>query len=84
MSGKKVNWGRALFFSSTIVVAGYALMKFTTPNADEYYNRLSPDLKKQVNVVRAARRETERQAEEQQRHLAQASTQETATPNWSR
>ncbi|EMD38575.1 hypothetical protein CERSUDRAFT_82858 [Gelatoporia subvermispora B] len=61
-------WGRVFFASCGIVGFGYVLMRTTTPTEEEFYNSLSPDLKRKADQIRAARLTAEnakRQMEQQ-------------------
>ncbi|GAA96429.1 uncharacterized protein L969DRAFT_94523 [Mixia osmundae IAM 14324] len=42
-----------LIFGAGIMGLGYAVMKLTTPTADQFYDRLAPDLKRKVDEQRA-------------------------------
>ncbi|WOO77931.1 Assembly factor CBP4 [Vanrija pseudolonga] len=54
MSGQ-IMWGKFLAMSALILGGGYALMTATTPTEEELYARLSPDLQRKVDAIRAAR-----------------------------
>ncbi|CAD6893910.1 unnamed protein product [Tilletia controversa] len=54
MSGAQVPWGRLLVASAGIIGVGYAVMKATTPTEQQFYDALSPDLKRQVDHHREA------------------------------
>ncbi|KAE8216848.1 hypothetical protein CF319_g3137 [Tilletia indica] len=49
MSGAQVPWGRLLVASTGIIGLGYVIMKATTPTEKQFYDALSPDLKRQVD-----------------------------------
>ncbi|KLT46095.1 hypothetical protein CC85DRAFT_281730 [Cutaneotrichosporon oleaginosum] len=56
MSGAgKILWGKWLAVTSVIMGVGYTLLKVATPTEEEFYNSLSPDLKRKVDEVRAQR-----------------------------
>ncbi|RSH84527.1 uncharacterized protein EHS24_006049 [Apiotrichum porosum] len=55
MANGQIMWGRFLVASSLLMGAAYTLMATTTPTEEEFYNRLSPDLKAKVDAVRAQR-----------------------------
>lgn len=38
---------------------GYVLMRTTTPTEEELYNRMAPDLRRKVDVLRAQRERSE-------------------------
>ncbi|BEI96174.1 hypothetical protein CcaverHIS631_0111230 [Cutaneotrichosporon cavernicola] len=54
MSGK-ILWGRWLGVTTILMGVGYTLLKVATPTEEEFYNSLSPDLKRKVDEVRAQR-----------------------------
>ncbi|PWN22455.1 hypothetical protein BCV69DRAFT_311259 [Microstroma glucosiphilum] len=48
------NYVRGLIGFVGVMGAGYGIMKWTTPTDEEFYNKLSPELKKQVDSHRQA------------------------------
>ncbi|OCH95590.1 hypothetical protein OBBRIDRAFT_883849 [Obba rivulosa] len=61
-------WGRFFLASCGLVGFGYVLMRTTVPSEQEFYNSLSPDLKRKADQIRAAREaveNTKRQLEHQ-------------------
>jgi hypothetical protein len=62
----QIAWGRFAVLSSIIIGAGYATMKLTTPNEDQLFRELSPELRRQALANKARR-----QAEEQSYKMAQ-------------
>jgi len=56
-----IAWGRFAAWSTIIIGSGYAIMKFTTPNEQQLYDALSPELKKKADQIRAARIQNELQ-----------------------
>ncbi|PWN50634.1 hypothetical protein IE53DRAFT_368734 [Violaceomyces palustris] len=47
-------WPRAVFGGFLTIAVGYAIMKSTTPTDKEFYDKLSPELKRQVDQQRQA------------------------------
>ncbi|KAK0551895.1 hypothetical protein OC846_002437 [Tilletia horrida] len=54
MSGGPLPWGRLAVSTAGIIGVGYLVMKVTTPTEQQFYDSLSPDLKRQVDYHRAA------------------------------
>ncbi|KAL1408533.1 assembly factor cbp4 [Vanrija albida] len=54
MSGQ-IMWGKFLTMTALIMGGAYVLMTVTTPTEEQLYARLSPDLQRKVDAVRAAR-----------------------------
>jgi len=52
-------WARVIVLSTGVIAAGYILMKAIVPSEEQVYNSLSPDLKRQADAIRAARRAQE-------------------------
>ncbi|KAI3477900.1 hypothetical protein L1887_60207 [Cichorium endivia] len=52
MSGSP--WPRAIVGGLATIAVGYAIMKATTPTDQQFYDALSPDLKRQVDAQRQA------------------------------
>ncbi|KAN0065340.1 hypothetical protein ACQY0O_001176 [Thecaphora frezii] len=52
MSGSP--WPRAVAGGIAVIVLGYGIMKATTPTDKQFYDSLSPDLKRQVDNQRLA------------------------------
>ncbi|UZJ56417.1 hypothetical protein CBS101457_005737 [Exobasidium rhododendri] len=50
----KPGMGRALTGGAVLIAVGYGIMKATTPTDEQFYNKLSPALKKQVDMQRQA------------------------------
>ncbi|RIA85723.1 hypothetical protein C1645_781266 [Glomus cerebriforme] len=42
-------YAKSLLVGGFIIGLGYGLMKITTPNTEEWYAKLPPDLKEQIN-----------------------------------
>jgi len=61
-----IAWGRFAFWSTVIIGSGYGIMKFTTPTAEQLYDELAPDLKRQVDERREARKRGELQQRAEQ------------------
>lgn len=55
--GGRIPIGPALFTTMAIVGVGYSIMALTTPNEEEFYAQLSPDLKRKVDEHRKMRKE---------------------------
>ncbi|GAA5908407.1 hypothetical protein JCM5296_005923 [Sporobolomyces johnsonii] len=51
MSGR-IPIGKAIGLTVAITAVGYGIMALTTPTEQEFYDRLSPDLKKKVDEQR--------------------------------
>ncbi|GBC10640.1 hypothetical protein RclHR1_00980017 [Rhizophagus clarus] len=49
MSSSLVVYTKSLLVGGFIIGLGYGLMKITTPNTEDWYAKLSPDLKEQIN-----------------------------------
>ncbi|KAK9898997.1 hypothetical protein P389DRAFT_194011 [Cystobasidium minutum MCA 4210] len=62
------RWGRAAFWGSVIAGGGYAIMKLVTPSDKQFYDSLSPELKRQVDDIRGK----EKRREQYERMKAQA------------
>ncbi|GJE86882.1 CBP4 domain-containing protein [Phanerochaete sordida] len=73
-------WLRLTFVSAAFIGVGYAIMKSTTPTEEEVYNRMSPDLRKKVDAIRAARLEREQAV--QQQVQAQLNDPDASKPVW--
>jgi len=52
----RMPWGRVIFLSAGVIATGWVLMKAIVPSEEQMYNSLSPDLKRQADAIRAARR----------------------------
>ena len=53
-NGKKAT--AMVLWATIIMVTGYSFMRFTTPDQDQLYNQLSPELRRQFDRERAATR----------------------------
>ncbi|GAA6044349.1 hypothetical protein JCM8097_002780 [Rhodosporidiobolus ruineniae] len=51
MSGR-IPIGSALFVTAAITTIGYGIMALTTPTEEQFYNSLSPDLKRKVDEAK--------------------------------
>ncbi|GAA6011145.1 hypothetical protein JCM10207_005512 [Rhodosporidiobolus poonsookiae] len=54
MAGR-IPVGSALLLTAAITAGGYAIMAMTTPNEQQFYDSLSPDLKRKVDEARKVR-----------------------------
>jgi len=54
MSGQ-ILWGKFALFTGAIMAAGWGIMRLTTPTEEQFYNSLSPELKRKVDAVRLQR-----------------------------
>ncbi|KDN42388.1 hypothetical protein K437DRAFT_257870 [Tilletiaria anomala UBC 951] len=75
---KPVPWGRGILGGAAIVALGWAIMKGTTPSEKEFYDKLSPDLKRQVDQQRQAAARKAALAEQ----IARAREQDDSGPVW--
>ncbi|PWN97443.1 hypothetical protein FA09DRAFT_339441 [Tilletiopsis washingtonensis] len=71
--------GRALISGGAVIALGYGIMKVTTPSDEQFYNKLSPELKKKVDAQRDATRRKAAYAEQ----IARARTQDDSQAVWS-
>jgi len=55
----RMPWGRVIVLSAGVIATGWVLMKAIVPSEEQMYNSLSPDLKRQADAIRAARRAQE-------------------------
>ncbi|EDP44256.1 hypothetical protein MGL_1653 [Malassezia globosa CBS 7966] len=72
MAGGPANWARAITGGSVVIGFGYLLLKTATPNEQQLYDSLSPDLKRRVDAQRSSQADSERSAkvkEEQSKRL---------------
>ncbi|CAE6355692.1 hypothetical protein RSOLAG22IIIB_00995 [Rhizoctonia solani] len=53
MSTSAQRWAKALVYSTGVIFGGWALMRATTPNPQEFYDSLAPDHKRAVDAARA-------------------------------
>ncbi|KAK6908110.1 hypothetical protein I204_06084 [Kwoniella mangroviensis CBS 8886] len=44
-------WLRWVFISSTIIGGGVLMMRATVPTEEEFYNKLSPELKREMDKI---------------------------------
>ncbi|WFD18579.1 assembly factor cbp4 [Malassezia caprae] len=82
MAGGAANWLRALTGGSVIIGVGYLLLKTATPNEQELYDSLSPDLRRKVDAHRRAHVDAARAAEVKQEQELLAAHQDTAKARW--
>ncbi|CAE6452294.1 unnamed protein product [Rhizoctonia solani] len=47
------RWAKAFAYSAGVIFGGWALMRATTPNPQEFYDSLAPDHKRAVDAARA-------------------------------
>ncbi|KAJ9478819.1 Assembly factor CBP4 [Pseudozyma hubeiensis] len=71
-------WPRAIFGGAVTIAIGYAIMKATTPTDQQFYDALSPDLKRQVDAQRLAAQRKAAYAEQ----LKRAKEQDDTAPVW--
>ncbi|PWZ01482.1 hypothetical protein BCV70DRAFT_74735 [Testicularia cyperi] len=71
-------WPRAITGGFVIIAVGYAIMKATTPTDQQFYDSLSPDLKRQVDNQRLAAQRKAAYAEQ----LKRARDQDDSGPVW--
>nr|CDI55360.1 conserved hypothetical protein [Melanopsichium pennsylvanicum 4] len=76
MSGSP--WPRAIIGGIITIGIGYAIMKATTPTDQQFYDALSPDLKRQVDAQRLAAQRKAAYAEQ----LKRAKEQDDTAPVW--
>ncbi|ETS62564.1 hypothetical protein PaG_03201 [Moesziomyces aphidis] len=76
MSGSP--WPRAIVGGLATIAVGYAIMKATTPTDQQFYDALSPDLKRQVDAQRQATQRKAAYAEQ----LKRAQEQDDSAPVW--
>ncbi|KIP04749.1 hypothetical protein PHLGIDRAFT_75386 [Phlebiopsis gigantea 11061_1 CR5-6] len=58
-------WFKMTFWSAGIIGMGYVIMRTTTPTEEQVYNAMSPDLRRQVDTIRAARIAREQATQQQ-------------------
>jgi len=75
-------WGRVLVLSAGVIGIGWVLMKAVVPSEEQMYNSLSPDLKRQADAVRAARRQNSNNAASETRQ--QLTNPDPDKPNWAK
>ncbi|KAM0790943.1 hypothetical protein ACM66B_004248 [Microbotryomycetes sp. NB124-2] len=63
MSGR-IPVGRAAVLVGGITALGYGIMYITTPTDKQFYDSLSPDLKKRVDEQRAATQKLQQQRQQ--------------------
>ncbi|SCZ87316.1 BZ3500_MvSof-1268-A1-R1_Chr2-2g04782 [Microbotryum saponariae] len=73
MAGR-IPVGKAILMTGLVTALGYGIMAATTPTDEQFYNSLSPDLKKKVDDAR--RKGGVAQANEEHLKSIQASAQD--------
>ncbi|KAK4055389.1 hypothetical protein OIO90_003227 [Microbotryomycetes sp. JL221] len=63
MSGR-IPVGRAALMVGAVTAVGYGIMYVTTPTDKQFYDSLSPDLKKRVDEQRAANAKLQQQRQQ--------------------
>jgi len=58
-------WVKFTAMTTGLVGLGYGIMKVAVPTEEELYNRMAPDLRKNVDAIRAARLAQENAAAKQ-------------------
>ncbi|KDN49444.1 hypothetical protein RSAG8_02146, partial [Rhizoctonia solani AG-8 WAC10335] len=53
MSTSAQRWAKWFVYSTGVIFGGWALMRSTTPNPQEFYDSLAPDHKRAVDAARA-------------------------------
>jgi len=56
----QILWGRFAAVTAGLVGLGWVLMKATTPSDTQFYDALSPDLRKRADAARRGREAAER------------------------
>lgn len=50
-----IQWGKFAIWTGVILTGGYSIMRWSVPTEDQFYDSLSPELKKKMDQVRAQR-----------------------------
>ncbi|AXA48375.1 mitochondrial protein required for assembly of cytochrome bc1 complex [Malassezia restricta] len=82
MAGGAANWARALTRAAIVIGTGVVLLKTTTPNEQQMYDNLSPDLKRSVDAQRHAHERAAQSARIREQQSELAAQQDTAKANW--
>jgi len=77
-------WGRVILLSAGVIGFGWVLMKAIVPTEEQLYNSLSPDLKRQADAIRAARRAQESGSVRSQDARQQLTNPDPEKPNWAK